>query len=534
MRSHYSVLFLIVTVLLSLRPVLRAAAQDDCADLVLPRLAQGVTARAAFNDGIGVVLRDAPNTQEGQSTVLDNLPEGMIFTVIGTGPVCKDGFLWWQVRLPDGREGYLAEGGGRSAAYFVEPWEVGRDLFLPDAANPNQLNRFFVDTRGNVQARAPLALTPQGGAVAALWQPPEVFTTNAALADRQINCAGAIPPHLAGVTDVGGLAFEDNARTFYPAPDGSKVLVLRDFLLDLPTCAGANEKYGTTQVSVVSAAGEQAAFPFSQHADPPPSTHCQPQVGVALDQPTKVMAAAWSQDARYAALEVRYLRNSQQFPCAFYHAFVLDTATMTVTHAGEGRRLGWGQGGRRLRYIALERSDPNAEGVQRMFSVLPDGSDRLEIFLPSGATWLPGAMDLANTRLPWTENGDKLLVCNGRVYNCGETLTFRLVDSGFEATPIITPDQTQLGSSLAAVHYVAGDTQLLWLSTAGRLFLQPIKGENAGRWSEAAIELIGDSPIVEVLPLPTGVGAVLRLSDGRYFYLDVLANVARPIEDLGQ
>ncbi|HLA43016.1 MAG TPA: hypothetical protein VJZ27_06250, partial [Aggregatilineales bacterium] len=72
----------------------------------------------------------------------------------------------------------------------------------------------------------------------------------------------------------------------------------------------------------------------------------------------------------------------------------------------------------------------------------------------------------------------------------------------------------------------------LWLNTDGKLILQPISGENAGRWIEAGLELVNDSPIVEVQPLPTGIGAVLRLQDGRAFYFDVFSNTVKAIEGL--
>ncbi|HLA42571.1 MAG TPA: SH3 domain-containing protein, partial [Aggregatilineales bacterium] len=151
-----------------------AHAQDACIDLVTPRLGAEVTARAAFNDGVGVVFRDAPGTIAGQSNVLDTLSEGVIMTVIGVEPACKDGFLWWQVRLPDGREGYVAEGAGKNGGYFLEPWEVGADIFRPGAGNPNQIDHFFVDTRGNVQQRAPLGIISITGTVAEIWQSSEI------------------------------------------------------------------------------------------------------------------------------------------------------------------------------------------------------------------------------------------------------------------------------------------------------------------------------------------------------------------------
>lgn len=519
MCVHYTKLFLLAMLLCWVGVARPAAAQDDCTTLVKPRLGAGITARVAFNDGIGVVFRDAPTSSN--SAVLGNLPEGYILTITGDAPICQDQFLWWAARLPDGQEGFVAEGAG--SGYFLEPWEVGAAVFIPAEG---QLNHFFVDTRGNVQSRAPLPIAAPIGTAATLWQPFELELAAAQVA------ACPDQAELFGAAAVGDVPFLNVAPAFYPAPDGTKALLRRDFLLDLPDCIGATQKYGTSTVALTTTSGETLVFPFSQHADPPESQHCQPQTGLDLDHLTWISEVAWSQDGRYVALSVRYLRNSENFPCAFYHVFVVETNTLSVSYAGEGRRVGWGQGGRRLRYLRLERSDPNADGTPRLFSVLPDGGDAVEVFLPGGATWLPGAMDLENAVLPWSENGDKLLACNGLVYTCGEAISFRVVDSGFEGVPIITPDAAQLGNGLRAVYFVAGDTRLLWHTTDGRLFLQPLGGADAGRWAEVAAELSSETPIVDVILVQTGVGAVLRLDDGRRFYLDVLGGTVSPITGL--
>lgn len=518
--------FLMLVMMLFSRP--NSQISGDCTGLVQPRLVTGTTARATFNDGIGLVFRDAPGTQEGISNVIDNLPEGVIFTVIGAAPSCADGYVWWESRLPDGREGFLAEGSAANGGYFVEPWEVGLDVFEPDPANPKQMNRYFVDTRGTRQVRSPMIVAPTLGTnIGALWQEPEIVLANDAMNLIKANCPDLLADPqrtaLQSLTDIRALEMPSPSVAYYPAPDGSRILAFHEFLYALPPCGGADVTYGTTYVSLSDVNSSQIVFPFSQHGDPPPSTQCGPQVDSPRpNQMTYVDEIAWSQDSRYVALGVRYLRDSSQFPCAYYHVFVVNTSTLSVTYIGEGRRLGWGQGGRRLRFVSVERSDPNADGVEHLYSVLPDGSDRLEIFIPGGATWLPGALDTTLATLPWTAAGDKLLVCNGRVYHCGETTVFRIIDSGFEATPIIAPDATQLGTTLASVHFVLGDTQLLWASTDGGLFIQPIKGENAGRWTRLAASL--NSPIVRVEPVDSGVGAVLWLADGQVVYLDILAD----------
>jgi hypothetical protein len=501
-------------------PPALAHAQDACAGLVATRLVSGGAARVAFDDGVGVVLRSRPSTTDPTSEIIENLAEGAIFTAIGPGPDCQEGRLWWFSRLPDGREGYLPEGANATGGYYVEPYEVGADIVFQDPADPYQLKHYFVTTRGEAQARTGYRLTPQNGTVGSLWQEPEIALAEAAFADRQANCPDQLGP-LVTLRAIRDYTFDDQKLIqVYPNREGSAALIVRDFLVNIPTCAGQAEDYGTSYISVVDANGERLILPFSQHSDPPASQFCQPQAGLQLQRPSLLKEVVWSQDGRYAALGVRYLRNSPNFPCAFYHAFIADRQSLNVAYAGEGRRLGWGQGGRRLRYFRLERSDPNQGGQERLWSVLPDGSDPIEVFLPRGATWLPGAMDLVAFTLPWSEQGERVLACNGLVYSCGETLTMQIVDSSFAGTAFIAPENALLGSSLWGVYYVLGDTALLWVTTTGFFYTQPLQGERAGIWSEEGY-ITEEATMVAITVMPTGAGVIIQQTDG-WTYLNLV------------
>jgi len=501
-------------------------AQDDCTGLVQPRLGVGVTARAAFNDGLGVVFRTAPGTDDSGSEVIENFPEGVIFTVTGDAPICQDGFVWWAVQLPDGRSGFMAEGAAATGGYFAEPFEIAVTISQPSATNPGMLDRYLIDSRGNTQQLSSFAAPTQPIAdFNAIWQETEIATAQSAYQNLAINCPDQIPSDLS--EGIESASWATPPTEFIPAPDGASALVIRDYRVTIPDCTGAPEQYGTSTVSVLSTTGtEELVFPFSQHSDPPLSSHCQPPFDPQPDAPTAIMEVEWSQDSEYVAVVVRYLRDGENFPCAFYHIFTIHAPTLDVFVIGEGRRVGWGQGGRRLRFVRVERQDPNAAGTERLLSVLPDGGDPIEIFIPGGATWLPDATLQSGVTLPWTERGDKLLVCNGRVYNCGETLTFQIIDSGFvNPIAILAPSEVQLGLNLQQVEYVAGDTQLLWLNTEGTLYLQPIAGDGAGQWTEVSPETLSGIVITEIVPLPSGVGAVL-VSDASLYYLDVLTNTA--------
>jgi hypothetical protein len=71
--------------------------------------------------GVARVTPGAPNRVRAQastsSAILGNMPAGTAFIVLA-GPVCADGYAWWQVNF-NGIIGWTAEGSG--AVYFLEP-----------------------------------------------------------------------------------------------------------------------------------------------------------------------------------------------------------------------------------------------------------------------------------------------------------------------------------------------------------------------------------------------------------------------------
>ena len=460
------------------------AQTPDCVGLIAPLLNVGITGRVKPDDGIGLALHSEANSS---STVIRTLPEGTGFLVISDA-TCRDGWVWWQVRLADGQEGYLAE--GNATTYFAEAFALGVHLLIPDTANPNQINRVMIDPSGTPQPRPPLILSPQGGSAASLWQSFELTAASTALADRLANCADRVP---AGLVDVESVPFDGSTRTYYPSPDGEQVLIFRDYLFDLPRCDGTGAQFGTTYVYVAAPQqGERLIFPYSQQSDPPPGQHCQPPTVAAADYATHIEEVAWSQDGHYAALSVRYLRNSQFYPCAFYHIFVIDTATLGVQYIGEGQRLGWYNG--RLYYAHIERSDPNTPGVQRMFHVRPNGEDRLEIPLPAG-------INVIGASLPYNAAGDRLLVCTDAA--CGQVAIWSL--RNYSLGTAFAPPINGTAS------FMAGDTQFLWLSAAGQVYQQGL--------ADGSSEMLAtDTPVTAVHP--GWMGAVLHLDDGQMIYLD--------------
>ncbi len=70
----------------------------------------GFYAVVANTEGLGVTIRGGPSTNNVPITVAE---EGAFLLVLD-GPLEGNGFLWWQVRLADGTEGW-------AAADFLEP-----------------------------------------------------------------------------------------------------------------------------------------------------------------------------------------------------------------------------------------------------------------------------------------------------------------------------------------------------------------------------------------------------------------------------
>jgi hypothetical protein len=67
-------------------------------------LTAGFYAQVANTEGTGVRMRGGPSVNNISLLVV---PEDTVALVIG-GPTENDGFLWWQLQLEDGTEGWAA------------------------------------------------------------------------------------------------------------------------------------------------------------------------------------------------------------------------------------------------------------------------------------------------------------------------------------------------------------------------------------------------------------------------------------------
>ncbi len=92
-----------------------ALAQGDSCGGVASRLVAGELARVSVDPGQTLRLRSAPGLSAATSARLNR---GEILIVV-EGPVCADGYPWWQLQTAEGLPGWAAEGSG--SAYFLEP-----------------------------------------------------------------------------------------------------------------------------------------------------------------------------------------------------------------------------------------------------------------------------------------------------------------------------------------------------------------------------------------------------------------------------
>jgi|GEM_PF-3106562 len=94
-------------------PVPAPITGDYCAGAPPSRLSIGMNARVTFTDGTPLRVRANPG-----EAIITSIAEGTEFTIIG-GPLCLDGYTWWQIELADGTIGWSAE--GDSEDYYIEP-----------------------------------------------------------------------------------------------------------------------------------------------------------------------------------------------------------------------------------------------------------------------------------------------------------------------------------------------------------------------------------------------------------------------------
>ncbi len=106
----------------------------ECVGAPVSRVKVGEVITVSADDPRPLNVRIQPSLQ---AEVLARLDPGTT-TLIVSGPVCEASYLWWQVLLDDGSQGWVAE--GDADTYYIEPFGVvPPDPNLPQSAEQNAL-----------------------------------------------------------------------------------------------------------------------------------------------------------------------------------------------------------------------------------------------------------------------------------------------------------------------------------------------------------------------------------------------------------
>lgn len=540
-RCCFFCLLSLLVIVSTIPPQFGVSAQDACSGLVPSRLEVGATVRVVYDgDGIGSELRNNPGKETSGSQFLQAVPEGTVFTLL-EGPVCLDGALWWRVNLPDGSEAWSAEGDNQR--YYLEPYVLGTEVMRPDAANPRLLKRSFVTYSGEVSELTALEI-PQGEPTPArdLWQQPDLDAANVELADRRARCLQVLAgTPWEGVGDAGDVVVPEGEYQFVPAPDGRRIFLIRHWVLQIPTCGGAPGNYfGVSTTHILSEGRQLDLFPYGQHTPTNSRRSCMsPDVSNSAWS-TDLSEIVWSPDGDTVALVARYLETgTDQRLCAYYAIFLIDIFNGGVTPVTEGRRVFWSGGGSRLYYVEFV-VDSTSYTIQEEHLMVLSNGQASAINIPQiasggavggAAQFVPEVFNSNGVILPANSSGTQILVCN-TLSGCPETLEFDLTRNLFSSVPMEIPDNLP-PRQIAQLNYVADDTRLLWLTTEGRLYIQSLRAPDIGVWVQVSLDSIASGASVEeVMLLPTGIAAVLKLNTGEYALLNTISRQVQALPDL--
>lgn len=507
-----------------------ASSQGNCenSNLVPSRLQEGATARVIYDsDGIGVVFRDNPGKEQSGSRVIRALPEGSILSII-QGPICIDGNVWWQVDLPTGEQGWVAE--GNATDYFVEPYIVSTYIVKSDPANPRVLMRVRVDVNGEVSFLETVNVPGDDPVPAGeLWQQPDLDAANNALADRRANC----PEVLSGtpwedVSTAAEVIVPEGDFDYYLSPDGGKIFLIRHRVLPIPACNSTPGKYyGISTAHLILNENINDLFPYSQHSGARSKNNCFSPSVDHVAWTTYLSQVVWSPDSDTVVFTARYLdQDDGGRPCAYYYTYMIDVFSGQITPIDEGRRVAWGEGGTRLYYFA-ESTDNGYNITNTEFWQLESG-EWTRIALPDTAQPLPGVFDSTGLLLPWTEDGRQALFCTGPI-NCPTVFSFDIL-ARQPSLAVELPDIFQ-PFEIKSVHYVAGNTRLLWLTQNGDTFIQALQGIDAGNWGGVSLDqFAAPARVSNVQIMPGGIFVLMQLENDEYGLLNTITREVKRVE----
>lgn len=502
-------------------PAPRASAQDPCSGLVAPRLTPGGQARVITPYGLS--LKHEPLTGAAGGIERALLAFDTVATVTGSYR-CNYGYRWWPLALANGVTGWAAEGGSGND-YYLEPVTVGLHV-IRRAPGSAAIAHYFVTPDGRAEPQTGFTLPAVELTPGAAWQLVEIERLRVLLERAQTQC----PARLVGTPFEGldinaalALPLSGDEVDLYPAPDGRQLLVVQHLHLRVPRCETAiPERVGISLVSVIDAGGGvQELFPFPQHGSIPASTdvYAESEPGewsVYLDE------VRWSPHGLYIAIVAAYRDRCADAACLRYHVYVADLGANALYALGEGRQVGWTNGGEGLNLFRLQFGADGRQAAQ-LYTMRANGSDRQAIWLPGGAEYL--SPEQTGFGFPWNASGTRVMVHNaGR----GEVMLLTIADRSFSAR-VAVPDKLPRPNRLAVL-LMRGETQYFWVTIRGEFVVQDVA---SGRWTELQSTLAptGIAPIA-VRPFATGTHVLIELADGSARVLDLDADRLVPVTGL--
>lgn len=533
MRKIALVLFVLVMLLggqTSYPPPIHA--QDPCSGLIPNRLAVGDTARVIFDgDGLGSALWNAPGKEQSGSQQVGNISEGTVVTVVA-GPVCLDGMVWLKVALPNESEFWVGE--GDSQRYYLEPFVVSTELMVANQERPRVIQRWEVTYSGEVIPLPDLSIPdPESFTARDKWQPDDINAANDALNVRRQQCPDVlVGTPWEGVSNAADMVIPEGAFDLYPAPAGGRALIVRHWVVQMPTCGGAlGRYYGVSTVHFIRPDRPIVdLFPYPQHGGVRSRQAClSPDVN---DQAwtTFFNQVEWSPDADTVALNVRYLDTDPANPareCAYYFNFLIDVFNVQVTPLAEGRRVFWGGGGTRLFYLTFEVDDAYNVLSEQLWQLSDGQTTQINVNAAEGVQFVPSVFNSTGMVLPSNQDGNEIMVCNYAT-GCPELLAFNISRRTF-SDPITIPAELA-PRDILQMHYAANDMRLLWVSTAGKVYVQSLDGPDRDYWAEVNTGLPAGTRIVELTLLPTGISAILHDDRDGYWLLNTYTREVQPLQ----
>lgn len=388
---------LIVAIMLAALPVMAsqagtAAAQATCGTAPAPRLSIGQTARVVVSSGTGNNLRSGPSATG--TTVLGVMPEGEIFTVIA-GPQCAENFWWYEVRRWDGQTGWTSE--GVSGDYWVQPWPFP-GATIPTGTAPDLPNAEIAYFRGDALAMTAYAMGADGTNARMLGGQVAADNVLAWSSTGRVAYSDGSNIWVVGETDVINLTNTTGASNYQPAwsPDGTQIAFVsnRDGNAEIYVVAvsgGALRRLtndpaedlmpawspdGTRLAFVSTRTGSMALFMLGVAGTPAEA--------VTADAAIDVMSPAWSPDGT----QIAYIGAGEDQ--AALYTIQPGGIPLTLTTTESVLHFAWAPDGSRIAYAA---EVPAGSGAQEVFSVRPDGTDRLQYTVDggtvAGVSWSP-------------------------------------------------------------------------------------------------------------------------------------------------